>query len=80
MRRLMVNRHDARYSPGSPEIGRLPLNAEIIFDGTKLPLEGQPSQYHNIWYELLFPALFDQSELRQSQSDLRTAAHSIDLR
>src|ERR1019366_10151471 len=35
----MVNRQDALYSPRSPEIGRHLLAAEIIFDGTKLPLE-----------------------------------------
>jgi len=35
----MDNRQDATYSPGSPEIGRRPLAAEIIFDGTKLPIE-----------------------------------------
>src|ERR1039458_8459439 len=35
----MVNRQDALYSPGSPEIGRLLLAAEIVCDGTKLPLE-----------------------------------------
>jgi hypothetical protein len=36
----MVNRQDVPYSPGSPEIGRGLLPAEIIFDGTKLALEG----------------------------------------
>jgi hypothetical protein len=35
----MVNRQDALYSPGSPEIGRHLLAAEIIFDGTKLAIE-----------------------------------------
>src|SRR5208283_1010581 len=35
----MHNRHDAPPSPGSSEIGRCPLHAEIIFDGTKLPIE-----------------------------------------
>jgi hypothetical protein len=35
----MVNRQDALYSPGSPEIGRRLLAAEIIFDGTKLAIE-----------------------------------------
>src|ERR1035437_10424983 len=35
----MVNRQDALYSPGSPEIGRPPLSAEIIYDGTKLAIE-----------------------------------------
>ena len=35
----MDNRQDAPYSPGSPKIGRGLLAAEIIFDGTKLPLE-----------------------------------------
>jgi excisionase family DNA binding protein len=35
----MVNRQDIPYSLGSPEIGRAPLPAEIISDGTKLPLE-----------------------------------------
>jgi hypothetical protein len=34
----MDNRQDAPYSPGSPEIGRPPLPAEIIFDGTKLSM------------------------------------------
>ena len=36
----MVNRQDVPYSPGSPEIGRHLLLAEIIFDGTKLAIEG----------------------------------------
>src|ERR1035437_9854736 len=39
----MVNRQDVPYLPGlpgSPEIGRPPLSAEIIFDGTKLAIEG----------------------------------------
>jgi hypothetical protein len=36
----MVNRQDIPYSPGSPKIGRGVLPAEIIFDGTKLALEG----------------------------------------
>jgi hypothetical protein len=35
----MVNRQDALHSPGSPKIGRGPLPAEKIFDGTKLRLE-----------------------------------------
>ena len=35
----MDNRQDAPYSPGSAKIGRGLLAAEIIFDGTKLPLE-----------------------------------------
>src|SRR5208337_948200 len=35
----MVNRQDVPYPPGSPEIGRRPLRVEIIFDGTKLPVE-----------------------------------------
>jgi hypothetical protein len=35
----MVNRQDIPRSPGLPEIGRPPLSAEIIFDGTKLALE-----------------------------------------
>src|SRR5208283_3909748 len=35
----MVNRQDALCSPGSPEIGRPLLLAEIIFDGTKLPID-----------------------------------------
>ncbi len=35
----MDHRQDAPYSPGSSEIGRLPLAAEIIFYGTKLALE-----------------------------------------
>src|ERR1035437_4388160 len=36
----MVNRQDVPYSQVSPEIGRHPLAAEIISDGTKLALEG----------------------------------------
>src|SRR5208282_6456241 len=36
----MVNRQDAPYSHGSPKLGRGLLSAEIIFDGTKLALEG----------------------------------------
>ena len=36
----MVNRQDALYSPRSPEIERHLLLAEIIFDGTKLAIEG----------------------------------------
>jgi hypothetical protein len=36
----MVNRQDVPYSPGSPEIGRHLLLAEITFDGTKLAIEG----------------------------------------
>jgi len=36
----MVNRQDVPYSPGSPKIGRGLLPAEIIFDGTKLAIEG----------------------------------------
>ena len=35
----MVNRQDALYSPGSSEIGRQQFPAEIIFDGTKLPVD-----------------------------------------
>jgi hypothetical protein len=35
----MVNRQDIPYSPGSLDIGRGRLSAEIIFDGTKLALE-----------------------------------------
>ena len=66
----MVNRQDSPYLPRSPEIGRRPLPAKIIFDGTKLPLEASPSQNHYGWYELPFSALFDQSESRPSQSDL----------
>jgi len=35
----MHNCHDARHSPGSPEIRRRPLPPEIISDGTKLSIE-----------------------------------------
>jgi hypothetical protein len=35
----MDNRHDAPDWPHSPEIGRRPLLAKTIFDGTKLPIE-----------------------------------------
>src|ERR1039457_5229122 len=35
----MVNRQDFPYSLNSPEIERRRLRVEIIFDGTKLPLE-----------------------------------------
>ena len=35
----MVNRQDIPHSPGSPEIGRHQFPAEIIFDGTKLPVD-----------------------------------------
>ena len=35
----MVNRQDSPHSPGSPEIARHQLRAEIIFVGTKLALE-----------------------------------------
>ena len=35
----MVNRQDASYSPGSPEIRRRRLTANINFDGTKLAIE-----------------------------------------
>ncbi len=59
----MVNRQDAPYSHGSPKLGRGLLSAEIIFDGTKLALVVEQSQNHYGWYELLFSALFDQSEL-----------------
>jgi hypothetical protein len=36
----MVNRQDIPYSHRSPKVGRGLLSAEIIFDGTKLALEG----------------------------------------
>jgi len=36
----MVNRQDSLRSHRSPKVGRGQLSAEIIFDGTKLPLEG----------------------------------------
>jgi|GEM_PF-1818110 len=67
----MDNRRNATHSPGSTEIGRRPLAAEIIFDGTKLSIEGRRSQNHYRWYEMHFPPLFDQSESRPSQSDFR---------
>jgi len=35
----MDSSQDAPYSPAAPKIGRCPLAAEIIFDGTKLALE-----------------------------------------
>ena len=35
----MDNRQDAPYSPGSPELGRRSVPAEIISDGTKLAIE-----------------------------------------
>jgi hypothetical protein len=31
----------------------------------------EPSQNHTYWYELLFPALFEQSESRLPQPDFR---------
>jgi len=68
----MDNRQDTPYSPDSPEIGRRALWRKMNFDGTKLPIEGSPSQNHYRWYKLLFSPLFDQSESRQSQSDLRS--------
>ncbi len=36
----MVNRQDFPYSPGSPEIGRHLLLADMTFVGTKLAIEG----------------------------------------
>src|ERR1039457_6049492 len=56
----MVNRQDASYSPGSPEIGRRQLPAEIISDGTKLPIEQSRPKTTTDGRKLLFPALFDQ--------------------
>ena len=64
----MVNRQDSPYSPGSPEIGRRRLAAEIIFDGTKLPIERSRPKTTTDGRKLLFLALFDQSELRPSQA------------
>ena len=53
----MVNRQDVPYLPGSPEFGRHLLLVEIIFVGTKLAIEPQPSQNHYRWYRSLFRAL-----------------------
>ncbi|HEY9157531.1 hypothetical protein [Candidatus Binatus sp.] len=41
---VMVNRQDIPYSHRSPKLGRGPLSAEIIFDGTKLALAAEPSK------------------------------------
>jgi hypothetical protein len=59
----MANRQDAHYSRGPMALG-LPFRAEIVFDGTKLPLVVRPSQNHIPWYEIAFSPLFDQSESR----------------
>src|SRR5208283_1752790 len=56
----MVNRQDASYSQVSPEIGRHLLPAEIISDGTKLPIERSRPKTTTDGRKLLFPALFDQ--------------------
>src|SRR5208282_1275828 len=56
----MVNRQDAPYSQVSPEVGRRRLAAEIIFDGTKLPIERSRPKTTTDGRKLLFPALFDQ--------------------
>jgi hypothetical protein len=48
----MHHRQDAQYSPRSPEIGQNGLAVKTISDGTKLPVVAQPSQHHNLWYEL----------------------------
>ena len=44
-------RQAASYLPNSPEIGRLPLPAENISDGTKLPMVVDSSENHQQWYE-----------------------------
>ncbi|MGA7870576.1 MAG: hypothetical protein WCA22_06725, partial [Candidatus Binatus sp.] len=58
---------DAGYSPRSPSTGRRPPAAEIISDGTKLPMVVKPSEDHNIWYESLFSPVIDRSESRFQQ-------------
>src|SRR5208337_568383 len=56
----MVNRQDVPYSQVSLEIGRPPLAAEIVFDGTKLAIERSRPKTTTDGRKLLFPALFDQ--------------------
>ena len=46
----MYHCKDARHLRGILAFGRFPLNAETVFDGTKLPLVVGPSQNHNGWY------------------------------
>jgi hypothetical protein len=58
----MRNCQDARDSRGPLAVGRPPVRAEIIFDGTKLPLVVGPSHNHNIWYKVAFPPASGQPE------------------
>ena len=67
----MRNCQDARYSRGPLTIGRPSVRAEIVFDGTKLPLVVWPFQNHNRWYRVAFSPALDQFESLPEQSDLR---------
>src|SRR5208337_2337704 len=69
----MVNRQDFPYSLGSPEIRRPPLQAGIIFDGTKLPIERSRPKTTTDGRKLLFPVLFDQPK------NQNRARHSLRL-
>jgi acetylornithine deacetylase/succinyl-diaminopimelate desuccinylase-like protein len=53
----MDYRQDAHHSPDSLRIPRLQPPTKTVFDGTKLPIVGEPSQNHNRWYNLLFSCL-----------------------
>ena len=64
----MVNRQDALYSPGSPEIGPRQLAAEIIFDGTKLPLERRLQNTTTGGMKLTFSPELAKTKLRQFES------------
>src|ERR1035437_7086096 len=70
----MVNRQDAPCSPASPEIGRGAVPAEIISDGTKLPLERSRPKTTTDGMNCSFSAVIDQAESGPSQLDLRRAA------
>jgi hypothetical protein len=48
---------DARYSRGPLAVGRPPVRAEIIVDGTKLALVVQPSHNHNRWVLFQFESV-----------------------
>src|SRR5208282_1523456 len=65
---LMVNRHNAPYSPDN--FVPLPLPAQLISDGTKLPIVAEPSRNHYTWYESLSPSSF------RSISSARTSNES----
>jgi hypothetical protein len=66
----MHHSQHAPHSQASAVVGRHPVPAETIFDGTKLPLAVGPSPDHYRWYNLPFSVVFDQPEMRWSRSDL----------